>query len=67
MNTVQCPGPVTRRDLLRLGGLSLLGLSLPDLLKGRRAAAAVPTRRSPPPAWPACAISPSAATAAAWP
>src|SRR5262245_11893329 len=37
-----CAGNLRRRDLLRLGGLSLLGLSMPDLLKGRRAAAAVP-------------------------
>jgi hypothetical protein len=39
-----CAGKLRRRDLLRLGGLSLLGLSLPDLLRGRQAAAAVPRR-----------------------
>ena len=31
----RCPGPVHRRDFLRLGSLALGGLSLPDLLKAR--------------------------------
>src|SRR5436305_8414613 len=35
----QCDG-VTRRDFLRVGGLSLLGLSLPDLLRAEAAQAA---------------------------
>src|SRR5436189_5622475 len=39
-----CAGNLRRRDLMRLGGLSLLGLSLPDLIRGRQAAAAVPRR-----------------------
>src|SRR5262245_47290945 len=39
-----CPRNLRRRDLLRLGGLSLLGLSLPDLIRARRAVAAVPKR-----------------------
>src|SRR5436189_2651371 len=39
-----CAGNLRRRDLMRLGGLSLLGLSLPDLIRGRVAAAAQPRR-----------------------
>ena len=34
----------TRREILRAGGLGLLGLTLGDLLRGRSAAAAVPRR-----------------------
>jgi hypothetical protein len=33
-----CPGPITRRDFLRLGGLALGGIGLADVLAGRAAA-----------------------------
>jgi hypothetical protein len=39
-----CDG-LTRRELLRVGGLGLLGLSLPDLLRGRAAASPSRARR----------------------
>ena len=34
-----CGGPMTRREMLRVGGLGLLGLSLPALLRSRAQAA----------------------------
>jgi hypothetical protein len=37
---------ITRRELLRIGGLGLLGLSLPELLRGRQTVAAAPVSRS---------------------
>ncbi len=38
-----CDG-LTRREVLRVGGLAALGLSLPELLRGRQATAAQPGR-----------------------
>ncbi len=35
-----CPGPICRRDFLRIGGLALGGLTLPQVLAGRAAAGA---------------------------
>jgi hypothetical protein len=37
---------ITRRELLRIGGLGLLGLSLPELLRGRQTVAAAPVSAS---------------------
>ncbi len=42
-----CDG-LTRRDFLQAGGLGMLGLSLPALLDGRRAAAATASPRTAP-------------------
>jgi hypothetical protein len=45
--TASCPGPrVSRRRMLQIGGASLLGLSLPRLLRadGERAASGLPAR-----------------------
>src|SRR5689334_13315858 len=39
-----CDG-VTRREILRAGGLGAFGLGLPSLLAGRRACAAAPARK----------------------
>ena len=39
-----CDG-VSRRELLRVGGLSALGLSLPTLLQARGSAPAIPQRK----------------------
>ena len=36
----RCPGPVNRREFLAAGALGLGGLSLPELFRGRAAAAA---------------------------
>src|SRR4051794_17893849 len=41
-----CQG-VTRRDLLHVGGLGLLGLGLPELLRRQAAAASSTTNRHP--------------------
>src|SRR6516162_5206247 len=38
---------LTRREWLRVGGLSALGLSLPALVRTRSATAATPSRRTP--------------------
>jgi uncharacterized protein (DUF1501 family) len=38
MPAVRCPGPISRREFLRIGSLSLGGLSLSELLAGRAAA-----------------------------
>jgi uncharacterized protein (DUF1501 family) len=38
MPAIRCPGPVSRRDFLRVGSLSLGGLFLSDVLAGRAAA-----------------------------
>src|SRR5438876_226898 len=41
MKIPRCPGPVvSRRRMLQIGGASLLGLSLPGLLRAQRAAGA---------------------------
>ena len=37
-----CGGPLTRREMLRVGGLGLLGLSLPQLLALKSRAASAP-------------------------
>lgn len=39
---------LTRRELLRIGSLGLLGLSLPELVRGRQTAAAMPGSASGP-------------------
>src|SRR5947209_4152965 len=38
MTNLSCPGPLSRRDVLRVGLLALGGLSLSDLLAARAAA-----------------------------
>src|SRR5688572_23043441 len=40
MTREACPGPVSRRDFLRVGAFALGGLSLPELLAARAAARA---------------------------
>ncbi len=35
MNQPPCPGPLSRRDFLRVGTLALGGLNLPQLLAAR--------------------------------
>ena len=47
MQTVRCDG-VTRRDAIRVGALTALGLTLPELLRRRAAAAEVAKGASQP-------------------
>ena len=42
MPTLRCPGPIRRREFLRIGALALGGMGLPELLKARAAAGASP-------------------------
>jgi uncharacterized protein (DUF1501 family) len=42
MTAPACPGPLSRRDFLRVGALALGGLTLPDLLAARAESASAP-------------------------
>jgi hypothetical protein len=42
MTRLPCPGPVSRREFLRVGALALGGLTLPDLLAAHEAAGSTP-------------------------
>src|SRR4051794_38983334 len=48
-----CPGPITRRKLLQVGGIGLWGLGLPGLLKAEEARRAA---QSPSPRADACIL-----------
>jgi hypothetical protein len=61
MLTLQAPGPrlcdgLTRREILRVGGLGLLGLSLSELLRSQQAAASIRTANIPRGRAKACII-----------
>lgn len=45
-SVAHCHGPITRREMLRVGGLGLLGLSLPQLLALKTGAASTPASGS---------------------
>ncbi|MCH8043893.1 MAG: DUF1501 domain-containing protein, partial [Planctomycetes bacterium] len=44
MNSNLCPGPASRRSLLKMGVLGLSGLSLPEVMRIRAAAASATSR-----------------------
>src|SRR5262245_14713784 len=50
-----CDG-LTRREVLRVGGLGTFGLSLPELLRGQTAAATAPTAAVPTGKAKACIV-----------